>query len=302
MKSQCLSVGLLFFISLITPNLITPAVAGETRFGFERAAPVNIQQPLPAISIIIDDLGQQLTAGERAVALPGAVTYAFLPFTSHATHLAELAHQQKKEVMVHMPMQAIGENNLGKGGLTLDMSQQHFLSTLKENLNAVPHISGINNHMGSLLTQHPCYMNWLMAVLSERNDLFFVDSRTTEHTVAYQMATEYKIPSINRNVFLDNIRSEAAISRQFDRLIKLAKRNGTAVAIGHPYPETIAFLEKKIPILEQQGITLIKTSALIKRKKLIEVTIPQAMFAAQEIDSAADRPHTKDSPKTSIIQ
>jgi len=297
MKSLRLSAGLLIFI-----NIITTAVAGEAKFGFERLPPANLQQPLPAISIIIDDLGQQLIVGERAVALPGEITYAFLPFTSHATHLAELAHQQNKEVMIHMPMQAIGENNLGKGGLTLDMSQQHFMTTLKENLNAIPHISGINNHMGSLLTQYPGHMGWLMAALSERHDLFFVDSRTTEHTVAYQMASEYKIPSINRNVFLDNIRSEAAISRQFDRLIKLAKRNGTAVAIGHPYAETIAFLEKELPTLEQQGITLIKTSALIKRKKLIEVTIPQSLFAAQEINSATDQPLTDGSPPTSIIQ
>ncbi len=297
MITQRLTLILLLFITAIAPG-----VTSEAKLGFDRATPVNIQQPLPAISIIIDDLGQQLAAGERAVALPGNITYAFLPHTSHAAQLAKLAHQQDKEVMIHMPMQAIGENNLGKGGLTLDMSQQHFLTTLKENLNAIPHISGINNHMGSLLTQHPGHMTWLMTALSERNDLFFVDSRTTEHTVAYQIAAEYKIPRINRNVFLDNIRSETAISRQFEHLITLAKRNGTAMAIGHPYPETIAFLEQILPTLRQQGVELIKTSGLIKRKQLLEITIPQSMFAAQEINSGADRPPADGSPQTSIIQ
>jgi len=272
---------LLFFIT------ITPGLASEPEV-HSFATPANIEQPLPAISIIIDDLGEQLTTGERAVALPGDITYAFLPHTSHTRLLAELAHRHDKEIMLHMPMQAVGENELGEGGLTLDMSRQRFIEALIESINAVPHISGINNHMGSLLTQHPGHMHWLMEALQQRNDLFFVDSRTTDRTVAYQIATEYEIPRINRNIFLDNVRSELEISKQFEQLVALAKRNGTAVAIGHPYPETIAFLEKVLPTLEQRGIELIRTSNIIKRKQLIEVTIPQAMFAARTTPDKAD--------------
>jgi len=297
MMTQRLTLVLLLFITAINPGL-----ASEANFGFNRATPFNIQQPLPAISIIIDDLGEQLTIGERAVALPGAITYSFLPHTSHAVQLAKLAHQQNKEVMIHMPMQPLGDNKLGKGGLTLDMPQQSFITTLKDNLNAIPHISGINNHMGSLLTQHPDQMTWLMETLSERNDLFFVDSRTTELTIAYNIAAEYEIPRISRNVFLDNIRTEAEINIQFERLIKLAKRNGTAVAIGHPYPETIAFLEQALPALKQKGIELIRTSKVIKRKQLIEITIPQSMFAAKEISDPTAQPAADGSPQSSIIQ
>jgi len=282
---------------------IQPGQASEAKFGFERSLPTNIQQPLPAISIIIDDLGGQRAIGERAVALPGAITYAFLPHTSHAIHLAELAHQQNKEVMIHMPMQAIGDNNLGTGGLTLDMSQQSFISTLKENLSAIPHISGVNNHMGSLLTQHPGKMAWLMQTLSEEHhELYFVDSRTTEHTVAYTIAAEFEVPRIKRNVFLDNVRSEAEIAVQFKRLLTLAKRHGTAVAIGHPYPETIAFLEQILPTLQQQGIELIKTSRLIKRKHLIETTIPESMFAAKETNNQSGMPRTSQPAPLSVIQ
>lgn len=265
---------------------ITPGWASEPTVA-------NIQQPLPSVSIIIDDLGEHLTSGERAIALPGKITYAFLPHTSHSAHLAELAHQQDKEVMLHMPMQAIGENRLGDGGLTLDMSKNDFLSTLKSNLNSVPHISGLNNHMGSLLTQHPGHMTWLMEALSsEHQHLFFVDSRTTDDTVAHKIATEYKVPAINRNIFLDNVRSESEIRQQFNKLIKHAKLNGTAVAIGHPYPETIAFLEKALPTLRQQGIELISTSSIIKRKELIEVTIPQSMFAARDSSNNNDTGHS----------
>jgi polysaccharide deacetylase 2 family uncharacterized protein YibQ len=293
----------LTLVLLLAIFTIKPGLASEAKLGFERPLPTNIQQPLPAISIIIDDLGGQRAIGERAVALPGAITYAFLPHTSYAVHLAELAHQQNKEVMIHMPMQPIGDNNLGTGGLTLNMSQQSFISTLKENLSAIPHISGINNHMGSLLTQHPGKMAWLMQTLSEEHDdLFFVDSRTTEHTVAYTIAAEFEIPRINRNVFLDNIRSEAEISIQFKRLLTLAKRHGTAVAIGHPYPETIAFLEQMLPTLQQQGIELIKTSRLIKRKHLIETTIPESMFAAKETNNQSGMPRTSQTTPLSVIQ
>jgi len=267
----------LFSILLLFFTVHTVGLANE-----QLANPGNIEHPPPAISIIIDDLGARLNRGERAIALPGKITYAFLPHTRHAAQLAELAHQQDKEVMLHMPTQAIGENRLGKGGLTLDMSQHSFVTTLNKSLLAVPHISGINNHMGSLLTQHPGHMKWLMEALSQHDDLFFVDSRTTDHTVAYQIAAEHKVPTIKRNVFLDNVRSETAISKQFEQLIALAKQHGTAVAIAHPYPETIAFLEQVLPTLTQRGIELIKTSSLIKRKHLLEVTIPQSMLAAQK--------------------
>jgi len=288
---------------LLVISSIKPGLADDAKLGFERPLPLNIQQPLPAVSIIIDDLGEQRAIGERAVALPGEITYAFLPHTSHSIHLAKLAHRQNKEVMVHIPMQPVGDNNLGKGGLTLDMSQQHFIATLKENLHAIPHISGINNHMGSLLTQHPGKMAWLMQTLREEHaDLFFVDSRTTEHTVAYTIATEFEIPRINRNVFLDNIRTEKEIAIQFKRLLILAKRHGTAVAIGHPYPETIDFLEQMLPTLQQQGIELIKTSSLIKRKQRLEATIPDTMFAAKESDKQMGLPHAAESLPSSVIQ
>lgn len=293
----------LIFTLLLVISAIKPGLAGDAKLGFERPHPTNTPQPLPAVSIIIDDLGEQRVLGERAIALPGEITYAFLPHTSHAFHLAELAHQQNREVMIHIPMQPVGDNSLGKGGLTLDMSQQNFIATLKDNLNAIPHISGINNHMGSLLTQHPGKMTWLMQTLSEEHDdLFFVDSRTTEHTVAYTIAAEFEIPSINRNVFLDNIRTEKEIGIQFERLLTLAKRHGTAVAIGHPYPETLKFLEQMLPTLQQQGVELIKTSSLIQRKQLLETTTSDTMLAAKKSNKQMGLPHATEALPISIVQ
>ncbi len=293
----------LIFTMLLVISSIKLGLAGDAKFGFERPPATNTQQPLPAVSIIIDDLGEQRVLGERAIALPGEITYAFLPHTSHAVHLAELAHQHNREVMIHIPMQPVGDSSLGKGGLTLDMSQQNFIATLKDNLSAIPHISGINNHMGSLLTQHPEKMAWLMQTLSEEhNGLFFVDSRTTEHTVAYAIAAEFEIPRINRNVFLDNIRTEKEIGIQFKRLLILAKRHGTAVAIGHPYPETFKFLEQMLPTLQQQGIELIKISSLIQRKHRLETTTSDTMLAAKERHNQIGLPHTAESRAASLIQ
>ena len=120
--------------------------------------------------------------------------------------------------------------------------------------------------MGSLLTQHPGHMSWLMQTLSSRTDnLFFVDSKTTAQTVASRIAEEHYIPNISRDVFLDNIRSEQAIHHQLKYLKKIAKRKGHAVAIGHPYPSTIKLLTEYLPTLLEHNIEVVPVTALIKR-------------------------------------
>jgi polysaccharide deacetylase 2 family uncharacterized protein YibQ len=108
----------------------------------------------------------------------------------------------------------------------------------KESLNSVPHIKGINNHMGSLLTRHPSHMTWLMELI-QFTDLFFIDNRTTTETVAETIADEFHIPNARRNVFLDHELNRSAIKYHFRRLINLAKRDGYAIGIGHPFTETL---------------------------------------------------------------
>ncbi len=198
-------------------------------------------EELPAITIIIDDMGNHEGWGIGALDLPGSVTYAFLPHTQHASSLAEKAHTAGKEVMLHLPMESDGGKRLGPGGLTLHMTEKHFQRILAEDIQAVPHAKGVNNHMGSLLTQHPGAMGWLMEGLQRRGGLFFIDSRTSEQTVARQVAEEHQIPNAQRDIFLDNSRDPEAIRTQFKQLIKQAKRSGYAVGIGHPYPETARY-------------------------------------------------------------
>jgi polysaccharide deacetylase 2 family uncharacterized protein YibQ len=225
----------------------------------------NHNQQLPYISIIIDDLGYLKKRDTRAIQLPGSVTFAFLPHTPHAHELATLAHNLHKEVMLHQPMESTVNSKLGVGALRLNMNHVQFSAQLKSNLESVPFVAGINNHMGSLLTQHPGYMRWLMQDMRSYDNLYFVDSFTTKTSVVQKIALENWVPNVRRNVFLDSDRDPAKIRMHFRRLIKLARKNGFALAIGHPYPETMAILEEELPKLADAGIELLPVSELLHR-------------------------------------
>ena len=219
----------------------------------------------PTIAIIIDDLGYLNQRDSRAVRLPGAVTLAFLPQTPHAHELAQLAHRLNKEVMLHLPMESMQGQRMGPGGLSLDMTSAQLAKQLQLDLDSVPHVVGVNNHMGSLLTQHPGHMQWLMQELRNRNNLYFVDSYTTETSIAQQLANENWIPNLRRDVFLDNDRNPEMIRFHLRRLLKKAKKNGLAVGIGHPFPETMAVLEQELPKLQAQGVRLLPVSQLVRQ-------------------------------------
>lgn len=219
---------------------------------------------LPRLAVIIDDLGYALVAGERAINLPGPVAYAILPGTPRATHLAEKAHASGKEVLLHLPLQAENDRESAEpGSLNLDMSQAEFSRTFIQDINAVPHAIGVNSHRGSLLTRHPGHMSWLMEEIRNRGDLFFVDSYTTAASIALQLARESGVPSAKRDVFLDPDQAPDTVAREFARLKKLAQQNGFALAIGHPYPATLAFLEEELPKLRDDGFELIRISELV---------------------------------------
>ena len=218
--------------------------------------------PAPVISIIIDDMGRSLAPGLRVVQLPGPVACAFLPRAPHTRELALRAHALNKEVILHLPMDSMDHRPLDAGAVTLDMTHSEFIRTLQEDLAAVPHVSGINNHMGSLLTRHPGHMMWLMHELRRHDQLFFVDSRTTVDTVARRVAQENGVPSVDRDVFLDPDPSLEAVRHQFRRLLALARKNGSATAIGHPYPSTLQVLEEELPRLT--GVRVVPVADVIQ--------------------------------------
>jgi polysaccharide deacetylase 2 family uncharacterized protein YibQ len=194
----------------------------------------------PMFAIIIDDIGYHHSTDAQAVELPIALTCAFLPNTPYASQLARKAYEQGKEVMLHLPMEAMHGQNLGPGGLTLDMSEAQFKSSLDSSIQSLPHVRGINNHMGSLLTQHPGHMAWLMHELKLNPSMYFIDSRTTTQTVALKLAREYGIPSLKRDVFIDSIPNDESYAiQQLEIARNVAIEKGYVIAIGHPFEATL---------------------------------------------------------------
>jgi len=176
--------------------------------------------------------------------------------------LAALANKQGKDVMLHAPISNLANMPLGPGALTPELSKDVFVATLNDDIDAIPHLRGVNNHMGSALPEMTMPMQWVMEVLKAR-ELYFVDSYTTAKSVAGKMAKEQQIPTMTRNVFLDNVQSHEDIDREFKKLLSIAREKGVAVGIGHPYKETLIYLEQALPLLEEQGIELIRASQMI---------------------------------------
>ncbi len=218
---------------------------------------------MPTISVIIDDLGSDRIHNQQAIHLPGAFTYAILPNQPYSRWIAELAHQSHKEIMLHLPMQAIkAKESQISGILTCAMNQASFKHTLLNDLAAIPYIHGINNHKGSLLSQNKRNMAWLMETIKASN-LYFIDSRTTPLSVAERTAQQYHVPSLRRDVFLDTVLTYQAIDKQFKRLVHIAKTKGYALAIAHPHALTLRYLSSIPQTLANQGIAFVPVSKLI---------------------------------------
>jgi len=219
----------------------------------------------PRIAIIIDDLGYHLANGKRAIELPGTVSFSFLPGSPRARYLADRAHAEGREVLLHLPLQASSTSqDVEPTEINLDMSQARVESAFSEALAAVPHVVGINSHRGSLLTRHPGHMTWLMQEIAKREQLFFIDSYTTHHSVALQIAEESGVTATRRDIFLDPDRSPETVAREFERMKEFARRRGQVVAIGHPYPSTLELLERELPRLIEEGFELVNVSEIVR--------------------------------------
>ncbi|WP_438307774.1 divergent polysaccharide deacetylase family protein [Pseudomonas guariconensis] len=213
------------------------------------------------MSIIIDDLGQSNERDSRTLALPGPITMAIMPDTPHATDFARQAHKAGRTVILHMPMDPATGPYAWHPGTPIEELARRLDAALAK----VPFAAGINNHMGSRMTSQAEPMTWLMAELQRRH-LFFVDSRTSAATVAAAKAQALGLAHVSRDVFLDDTRTTEAISAQLQQGVALARRQGSAVLIGHPYPQTLDVLERELPRLKQQGIELIGLHQMIAER------------------------------------
>lgn len=196
------------------------------------------------VAIIIDDMGYRLS-DQSAFELPTHVTFAILPHTDQSKRFSIQAHQQGRTVLLHLPMETLKPQKLGPGALLASMNVDTIAVTLDQALKTVPNAVGVNNHMGSKLTQMSFPMTTLMEALSERH-LFFIDSRTTRFTKAHKIAVQTGVPVLERRVFLDHELTQGFITQQFRRLLALSQKYGQAIGIAHPHPLTIKLLKRLI--------------------------------------------------------
>ena len=211
------------------------------------------------LAIVIDDMGYSRDVGDRVLALPSAVSIAVLPFTPQAMSLATHSQAIGMDVLLHQPLESEDQSIRTARTLTLSMSPEDIKRELKAALKSIPGVKGVSNHTGSRFTQDVPSMNALMSVISSHG-LFFLDSRTTARTVAMRIATDWGVPAVRRDVFLDHDRQLEAIDAAFRRAITIANDRGYAIIIAHPHDITLQFLEKRLPTL--QGTTLVPVSSL----------------------------------------
>ena len=223
-------------------------------------------KPLNKIAIIIDDMGYSREALNAIRAMDTPMTIAILPFSPLAEETAELANDSRLEVILHLPLEPIQENGAdgrGSGFINSHMTAEAVKATLKADLDNVPHIKGVNNHMGSRITTNEPIMRIILEGLKDQG-LYFVDSRTTGESIAYKIAQELRIPSAFRHIFLDNDLQEDAIKKQLIKLFRHAQKNGFAVAIGHPYAETLSVLKKHLALMEKYHCQAVTVSQIVK--------------------------------------
>ncbi len=221
--------------------------------------------PTDMIAIVIDDMGQGLQSINDLIEINSQVTVSVLPYLSHSAEVAELANSSGLEVLLHVPMEPhdMKRHNPGDGILHTTMTVDEMRSVLAGDLAEVPYITGMNNHMGSKFTEDQTGMKTVMEVAG-KHGLYFLDSKTTNASVAVAIAKSMGVRNASRNIFLDNKRDEEYINGQLSQLIRIAKKRGYAIAIGHPYPETIAVLARVLPSIEERGVRVVSLSELVK--------------------------------------
>lgn len=218
---------------------------------------------LPKFALIIDDLGYMDPAlVKRLCEEPVPFSAAVLPYQEHTKESAEIAHAAGKEVMLHLPMEGRSDKDPGPDALKFDLPESEVRARTRKALADVPFIVGANNHMGSRMTSDEARMHWVLEEFKGRR-LYFVDSRTIASTVGWKVAGELGIPTVQRNVFLDDDKSFAEIEKQWKRALGIAKKDGQVVVIGHIYPETVEALEKLIPETKGQ-VSFIKASKVVR--------------------------------------
>jgi polysaccharide deacetylase 2 family uncharacterized protein YibQ len=224
--------------------------------------PRDLKQ-LPLVAIIIDDMGYDKKIAKKLSQLDGGITFSILPHSPYQKSVARLAHKNGLDTMLHLPMEPFEYPQVdpGPGTLLTTMTPDQLIRTLENNLASVPHIKGVNNHMGSKMTAESSQLYQIFSILKKRN-LYFIDSRTSVKTVCKPSARLFQIPFAQRDVFLDHFQEPDFIRKQIKELIRIAQRHGHAVGIGHPHTITYEILREMMPEL-QKKVKLVPASEIV---------------------------------------
>ncbi len=215
------------------------------------------------VAIIIDDCGQWPVTERGFLALPVPLTLSILPHVRYTAQIASDAAAAGKGVMLHLPMEPLGRDTAGPGEITTAMTSAQIISTTQDDIAQVPAARGVNNHEGSKASADSRVMSGVIMVAKEHG-LFFIDSRTSAQSVGAQMARDAGVPEASRDVFLDNRADEAYTEQMLEQTVEMAKRNGSAIAIGHPRPTTLAALTALYPRMQSEGVRFVLASDLAR--------------------------------------
>jgi polysaccharide deacetylase 2 family uncharacterized protein YibQ len=219
----------------------------------------------PRVAIVIDDLGGENQISQEILHWKIPLTLSILPFTPYSRTLAQQAHRRGKEVILHLPMEPHGypKTKPGEGVLLQEMEEEQLLRQLSRDLEAVPNIKGVSNHMGSRLMEDPGKVRVILKELKKRG-LFFLDSRTTPQTVGLQIAKSIGLRATERSLFLDHSQDPDDIKEQLEKLVQFSLETGKAIGIGHPHPSTFKSIKEMIPIMKEKGIQIVPLSSLVE--------------------------------------
>lgn len=238
-------------------NFIVFSTALYTSFSFAQSK----------LAIVIDDVGYHSKEDAAIFAMPREISVAIIPAAPYARARNQEAKSQGRDILIHMPMQPVSAVKIEDGGLHLGMSAAQVNDRVNTAKNIVRDAIGMNNHMGSAATADPQLMTYLMTALQEKH-LFFLDSRTIGKSVAGKIAKEQGVRSLDRHIFLDDSNEFADVQRQFKAAIHYARKHGSAIAIGHPRPNTIAVLQAGLRNLPED-IQLVGMGNLWRNEKVI---------------------------------
>ncbi len=219
----------------------------------------------PKVAIVIDDLGGENHLAREALLFDFPLTFSILPFTTYSRPLAIEAPQKGKEVILHLPMEPHGypKVNPGEGALLEEMSKERLLWQLSKDIESIPNIKGVSNHMGSRLMEDPEKLKIILSELKRRG-LFFLDSRTTPQTVGLQTARLIGLKATERTLFIDHSPDEEEMKEGLDRLMQFSLSTGIAIGIGHPHPATLKSIREMIPKMKEKGIEIVPLSSIIQ--------------------------------------